>query len=332
MHIPSTLLGLALPILSAVQPAAAQQPNMKRGLCYVPNKDYPQDNYVWTRPVSPLSWYYNYGPEPSVVFNNISQDKFEFVPMLWGAPKDPSDTTFLDTVRDLMNKKKVNITHVLTFNEPDGPNSYGGSDVQPAFAARVWIKNIIPLQEMGVKAGLPAPTGGWGGIPWLNQFLGNCSNLISEGGSKKNCTFDFVPIHWYGNFGGLASHIGTYAAAFPGKKMWVTEYNLNDQPLDQTQDFVKMSMEYMDRIADVERYSLFAAFRSHKSNVGPNASMLSAGGQLTDIGAMYLDKSATGVLPQTGGTSDAPSGRCSSGALRKATVIAGVVGILALAF
>ena len=60
-----------------------------------------------------------------------------------------------------------------------------------------------------------------------------------------------------------------------------------------------MSAEYMDRIEEVERYSLFAAFRSDVSNVGPNATMLSAGGKLTDIGAWYLGREATGVLPQS---------------------------------
>lgn len=111
--------------------------------------------------------------------------------------------------------------------------------------------------------------------------------------------------------------------------MWVTEYNLNDQPLASTQEFVKMSIEYMDRIDDVERYSLFGSFRSHKSNVGPNATMLSAGGQLTDIGAMYLNKAPTGVLPQSGGTSDASSGRVASGVL-KAAAVAAMVGAVTL--
>ena len=42
---------------------------------------------------------------------------------------------------------------------------------------------------------------------------------------------------------------------------------------------------------------MFGSFRSDVSNVGPNAAMLSAGGQLTDIGAWYLGRQATGVKP-----------------------------------
>jgi hypothetical protein len=197
-----------LAICASVSPALAAS---KRGLVFTPNKTHGTDNYVWTQKPSVLSWYYNYGASPSPVYGNLSQNDFEFVPMLWGAPSDASDVTFLNTVKQLISGGR-NISHVMTFNEPDGPTAWGGSNVDPTMAAKVWMTNIVPLQEMGVKVGLPACTGGWGGIPWTNQFLGNCSELISKatGGKTKNCTYDFIPLHWYGNFGGLASHIGEY--------------------------------------------------------------------------------------------------------------------------
>ena len=88
--------------------------------------------------------------------------------------------------------------------------------------------------------------------------------------------------------------------SFPNKTMWITEYNLNDQDLETTQKFYNTSAEYFDRLDFVERYSLFGAFRSDASNVGPNAAMLSADGKLTDIGAWYLGRQATGVLPTSG--------------------------------
>lgn len=88
--------------------------------------------------------------------------------------------------------------------------------------------------------------------------------------------------------------------SFPNKTMWITEYNLNNQDLQTTQAFYNMSAEYFDRLDFVERYSLFGAFRSDVSNVGPNGAMLSAGGNLTDIGAWYLGRQATGVKPTQG--------------------------------
>lgn len=212
---PTTSLLLSLLSLLASTPttlAQASDASSKRGLVFTPNSTTPEDNYIWTRQPSDLTWYYNYLPSPSGVYANISQSDFEFVPMLWGAPASASDTTFLATVKALI-KDGTNISHVLTFNEPDQAVS-GGSAVDPKFGAQVWVNNIVPLQDMGVKVGLPAATGGWGGLPWLQQFLANCSDIISEGTSTtKNCTYDFVPLHWYGTFEGLASHIGEYAAA-----------------------------------------------------------------------------------------------------------------------
>lgn len=91
--------------------------------------------------------------------------------------------------------------------------------------------------------------------------------------------------------------------------MWITEYNLAGASLQETQAFYKMSAEYFDRLDFVERYSLFGAFRSDVSNVGPNAAMLNRDGELTDIGAWYLGRQATGVDPNSGSGKD-------SGALR----------------
>ncbi len=194
-------------VLSVV---CAQTRSDKRGLVFVPNEHSPEDNAIWVQGGSDLTWYYNYQPTPAPAFTNQPQSGFEFVPMLWGSI---DDTSFLDTVNGLIDGGR-NISHVLTFNEPDGPSQYGGSDIQPSKAAQVWVDNIIPLSEKGVKVGLPACTGGTGGIPWLQQFLGNCSQLISTNGNEKNCSYDFVTIHWYGNFEGLASHLGEYSAAY----------------------------------------------------------------------------------------------------------------------
>ncbi|CAK7240957.1 MAG: hypothetical protein STHCBS139747_002414 [Sporothrix thermara] len=131
--------------------------------------------------------------------------------MLWGAPSSTSDTTFLTNVKALI-AKGVNVSHVLAFNEPEISADYGGSNVEPSVAAKLWVSNIIPLQALGVKVGLPACSGSTEALPWLSQMLGNCSKLVSTDSQTKNCTFDFVPLHWYGNFEGLASRIGIFAA------------------------------------------------------------------------------------------------------------------------
>ncbi|KAK3312094.1 glycosyl hydrolase catalytic core-domain-containing protein [Apodospora peruviana] len=290
----AVVLGAALPFALAGPLASS-----KRGLCFVPNTTTPEDDTIWVQKPTDLTWYYNYDPTPSDVFAKVSQEEFEFVPMLWGVPPTPGDTAFLDTVKGLI-KDGRNITHIMSFNEPDGPAEYGGANADPSAAAQAWVDNIIPLRKMGVKVGLPACTGSPDGLAWLKTFLDSCSTIVSDGGNKKNCSYDFVPIHWYGDFGGLASHMGEYSATFPNKSIWITEYNFNDQALSTTQDFYNMSAEYFDRLDFVERYSLFGAFRSDVSNVGANAAMLNKDGELTDIGAWYLGRPGTGVDPQSG--------------------------------
>lgn len=60
-----------------------------------------------------------------------------------------------------------------------------------------------------------------------------------------------------------------------------------------------MSAEYLDRLPYIERYSFFGAFRSSVSNIGTNATMLSVGGRLTDIGKWYLGRVGNGVDPNS---------------------------------
>lgn len=195
----------SLPLLLALSVDTEAAANSKRGLCFVPNITTPQDDYIWTKEPSDLTWYYNYDSLPSHVFHNLTQDELEFVPMLWSAPAQDDDTTFLETVKSLI-ENGTDIRHVLTYNEPEIDHD-GSSGVNPAFGAQVWVNNIIPLQEMGIRAGLPGTTGSTDGLPWLRQFLGNCSEITGT-----DCVYDFVTLHWYGNFEGLASHIGEYAA------------------------------------------------------------------------------------------------------------------------
>lgn len=56
-----------------------------------------------------------------------------------------------------------------------------------------------------------------------------------------------IPVHWYGNFEGFASHVGQVNATYPNMTMWVTEYALPDSPLEASQEFYNQSAAFMDR-------------------------------------------------------------------------------------
>ena len=115
----------------------------------------------------------------------------------------------------------------------------------------------------------------------LYRFITKCTS----------CTISFIPIHWYGSFESFASHVGEYHQAFPGIPLWVTELGFAHQSLTVTQGFFNASVEYLDRLEYVQRYSWFGAFRADVSNVGPNGAMLSDRGEVTEIGKWYLGRS-----------------------------------------
>ncbi|KAF3937443.1 hypothetical protein ABW19_dt0209058 [Dactylella cylindrospora] len=289
---PTTSLFYALPFLIDLVSAAnpiGPNPNFKRGLVFVPNDTTTQDDKIWIQEGSPLTWYYNYESKPSVALEG-GPTNLQFVPMLWG----DYDNTFVEDVKGLIDNG-YEIEYVLGFNEPDNPanSGTGGSGVSPEDAAARWKSSIQPLAELGIKLGAPSPTGAPSGLEWMKSFFAACSD----------CTFDFIPLHWYGNFDGIASHLGTYSAAFPNMSFWFTEFALDHQDVGPTQDFFNMTMEYFDRMESVERYSWFGSFRSSVSNVGPNAALLNEDGGLTYIGAWYLNKDAQQAASVTGSAS-----------------------------
>ncbi|KUJ16025.1 uncharacterized protein LY89DRAFT_750204 [Mollisia scopiformis] len=250
-----------LQLLLAALPATTFERSSKRGLVFTPAKPFPADDQYWIQPSSDLTWYYNYMAQPSPQYANISQSKFEFIPMMWGAPTNTSDNTFSDTVQSLIFNG-MDIQHVLTFNEPDGPE-------------------IVPLQQMGIKAVAPAVT--QRSLPWLANFYGNCTS----------CNPDFIPLHFYGDYKDFTTYVGSVVFAYPNTPIWITEYTYDHQSLQTTQDFFNISAKYLDGTSFIERYSYFEAFRSYGSNVGLNAAMLTTGGLLTSIGSWYLGGAAT---------------------------------------
>jgi Glycosyl hydrolase catalytic core len=228
-----------LSALTALPTAFTQDvyPSSKRGLVYVPSAQHPTDDNIWDHAGSDLTWYYTYGATPAPAFYGT---QLQFVPMLWGAPPGgASDTTFLSQVEGLIQNGQ-NISYALGFNEPDGSSSTGGSNVAPSYAAQIWATNIQPLkQKYGIQLGAPAVTGAPSGFDWMTQFFGNCSG---------NCSVDFIPIHWYGNFEGLASHVEQYYGAYPNMSLWVTEYTDPDDTLSGTETFFNQSASWFDSL------------------------------------------------------------------------------------
>lgn len=194
---------------AALLTSVTASPLSKRGLCVIPPRDnshHAEDHAIWTTyPGSQLTWYYNYEATPTKEYKNTPG--FEFVPMFWGAHEGSphGDTPFLDSIREQM-KDGATITHVLGFNEPDGPYKYGGSNMSAQVAAKEWKRQMEPLKKHGIKLGAPAVTGSASGARWLEEFFSHCSG---------KCNPDFLPLHFYGSFEAMAGKIGEMTIAYP---------------------------------------------------------------------------------------------------------------------
>ena len=131
-------------------------------------------------------------------------------------------------------------------------------------AVEGWKTWIDPLKGQ-VKLGAPGVSNSaqpGQGLNWLQSFLGQCSD----------CTIDFVPVHWYGDAGDVEGFkifvkkaFGTVNAptvggvAAKGRKLWVTEFGTTSGSREQTTNFLKSAMAWMDGEGKmmVERYAWF---------------------------------------------------------------------------
>jgi len=189
--------------------------------------------------------------------------------MQWG---EANIDTFAATVL-AQNAKRV-----LTFNEPDLPNQ---SNLDAAYAAKLWLQYIQPLSMAGVLLGAPAVSSAATGRPWLSSFLAACTG----------CTIDFVPLHWYGTgVGNFYDYIWSMHGEFP-YPIWVTEYADNSASDSDVASFLDQSMQYLDSdtMDWVERYAWFAFFRSGDQNDGSlQSNLLDLNGNLNAMGTAYI--------------------------------------------
>lgn len=119
--------------------------------------------------------------------------------MIWGASDNDDDFMFLNNVTNMI-KGGRNITHILGFNEPDGPWSQQGCNMSVNAALHAWQRQVEPLKKLGVKLGAPVTVAQrQSGLEYLKQFMAACTN----------CTINFIPIHYYGNYSGFINLIDT---------------------------------------------------------------------------------------------------------------------------
>lgn len=282
-------LTLLTPLLYSL--ALADEAKSKRGLAYI-GDSHASDNDLLSSAESPISWYYTW----SLWRAPVVEDRITFVPLV-PSPKDAADDGFGDRLAAL----PASSTHLLTFNEPDGTTESGGSSLTPEDAARAYVEHIAPLRDAGGRAwkiSHPSVTGSPRGLDWLRDFNASCWDLDGD----RGCPTDFVAVHWYGNFEGLAGWLDQLRDFYHGgggetsPAFWVTEVALAQQDEEATKAMMNQTLTHLDAADDVEGYAWFGAFRRDEANAwtGDAVSLFDDDGGLTDLGALYLGGAGQG--------------------------------------
>ncbi|KAI1258697.1 glycosyl hydrolase catalytic core-domain-containing protein [Xylariaceae sp. FL1019] len=292
--------------------ASVAAADSKRGVGYIDADDHESDYALLLSDKSPVNWYFTWSPvaAPSDIFPDGAQDRLEFVPALPGIDNIDDD---IEAAKNLPDSSK----HLLTFNEPDGTTSSGGSSIDPKDAAQAYIDQVVPLRDQ-FQISHPAVTGSSRGLDWLNDFNSSCWDIDSDNG----CPADFVAVHWYGDYLGLTTWLdqitGWYNESMSGidgdLKVWVTELGLAQADEDTTFAMMNQTLPYLDSLSYVEKYSWFGVFRPKEANewTGDNIALLENDGGLSKLGAYYLGGQDNGFEEgQTGGESGSSGLRTS---------------------
>lgn len=228
----------------------------KRGIAWYDD----QANTLLTTKGSPISWIYNWSPNPPK-----TNKKVEFVAMQWG----PSGIANLDAEIPKGTK------YLLAFNEPDNA---GQSKMTAKQAAALWPKLEAVAKKHNLLLGSPATV--QRDYKWLDDFFSAC----------KHCKVDFVTQHWYGtSLADFKGMIKTTAKKYK-KPIWVTEYAMIQSTPEATLNFLKQSMAFLDKEASVERYSWFGLVMDTDGFTGKNVAMVTDAGTLTALGHAYVRK------------------------------------------
>lgn len=217
-----------------------------------------------------IGWYYAYNPQDPYASSSGSGGFPElFVPMHW-----------CFTGLNASLPSGVNSTYLLGFNEP---NNLHNCNKSPEQAAVAWATVLQRWGDGSTQLVSPATAGN--GIPWLDQFFGNCTALYG----KKGCQLSHVAVHDYSC---TASSTMSYLKSIYDRynlPVWLTEFSCGDgaaaKPMAQHLAFMKEIVPLLDAAPYVYRYSWMSANGGQRALFeGTPPSM-----GLSPVGQLYKD-------------------------------------------
>ncbi|GAA4032870.1 hypothetical protein GCM10022212_34900 [Actimicrobium antarcticum] len=246
-----------------------------------------------------ISWWANWAPAPETAVASIYQAlDVSFVPMAWGGTP---------TVVQLNQQIPQGAKYLLGFNEP---NFISQANKTPTQAAALWpvLESVARTRDLQIGSpsvnysGDPVSEGGVtfsDPVAYLDAFLAACAG----------CKIDFIPVHWYAcDVPALKAYVDRFRKY--NKPIWITEFACGDRPheqitVDVQRAYMTAAVKYLESEPAVARYAWF----SGRNNAVPNANLLGADGELTELGDLYVELggAAVAVPPQPVKASTTPT-------------------------
>lgn len=216
--------------------------------------------------MSAPGWFYDYNVGDPYVALGCPAEPARFSPMNWclSAMPDPVPSY-------------VNQTYMMGFNEPNLAQECGKT---PEEVAKAWGT----FMKLHPHSRLVSPATAGYGVPWFDNFFGNCTKLYG----KEGCRISYIAAHDYSC---TPAHTLAYLKELHeryGLPVWLTEFSCGDgaqnRPNADQLAFMKVVVPMLDAAPFVYRYAWMSArgdpARSLLETVNGEA-------RLTDVGKLY---------------------------------------------
>ena len=218
------------------------------------------------------SWTYNW----SINADSSLPASVLFVPMIFGYYGDTN-------VGNEMLAQNPTTKYVLGYNEPDEPNSVGGSNLT-VDDALTGFQYVSALKAKGLTVGGPACA--IDSDSWMTSFMSQATS------SPYNYNIDFIGFHDYPSQSNVDDaaygYLGFLDAVYNQYKLpiWATEFAPTSLSSADALTFIRIVCQGLNSRSYVQRYSMFTSESPATSGMGDSA-LVNSDGSLTAAGQLY---------------------------------------------
>lgn len=154
------------------------------------------------------------------------------------------------------------------------------TNMNPQDAVTLFMSDLQPYAEQGIKVGAPAVLQPDPDLKWLKQFLGLCETA--------GCKISFIAIHWVWSAApservqDFKDTVNNATAMANGKPVWVDNFQASGTNEEQ-QQWLSQVLPWLESNDAVERYAYVSPDRS------TGTGFLNADGSMSSLGEFYAN-------------------------------------------